>query len=196
MILFLYCLIFREFSNFVLISRRTLCGVTGLQLYPVWKSKDISVQTKLRIFRSNVKSVLLYGCETWKDTKSISGGLQVFLNRCLRRILKIYWPNTISNDALLRRTEEEPIEIQIKRRKWGWIGHSLRKKDSIEKEALKWNPQGCRRRGRPRASWRRTVEEELRGIGKSWADASELAQNRDKWRKIVVALCSSGKYRK
>ncbi|KAJ4440174.1 hypothetical protein ANN_08312 [Periplaneta americana] len=43
-------------------------------------------------------------------------------------------------------TEEEPIEIQIKRRKWRWIGHTLRKPNkAIERQALEWNPQGARK---------------------------------------------------
>jgi len=45
----------------------------------------------------------------------------------------------------------KPIENQIKRRKWSWIGHTLRKEvGAIEKTALDWNPQGYRRRGRPK----------------------------------------------
>ena len=55
---------------------------------------------KLRIFRSNVKSVLLYGSETWKVAKTIISKLQVFVNRCLRRILNIHWPEVISNEEL------------------------------------------------------------------------------------------------
>ncbi|KAJ4429209.1 hypothetical protein ANN_26212 [Periplaneta americana] len=58
-------------------------------------------------------------------------------------------------------TEEEPIEIQIKRRKWRWIGHTLRKpNEAIERQALEWNPQGVRKVGRPRGTWRRMVNEE------------------------------------
>ena len=67
-----------------------------VQLYPIWKSNLISRQTKLKIFNSNVKSVLLYGSETWKTSKIIENKLQVFINRCLRKILKIIWPEIIS----------------------------------------------------------------------------------------------------
>lgn len=61
-------------------------------LRPVWNSTSISTKTKLQIFTTNVKSVLLYGSETWRVTRSISNKLQTFINKCLRRILKIYWP--------------------------------------------------------------------------------------------------------
>jgi hypothetical protein len=48
--------------------------------------------------------------------------LQSFVNRCLRRILDIRWPDTISNNSLWEITKQEPIDIQIKKRKWRWIG--------------------------------------------------------------------------
>ena len=48
-----------------------------------------------------------------------------------------------------RINKQKPIEIKIKRRKWNWIGHTLRKEaGAIEKTVLDWNPQGYRRRGR------------------------------------------------
>ena len=56
----------------------------------IWKSKKLSRNTKIRIFRSNVVSVLLYGCESWKVATTISRMLEVFQNRCLRRILNKY----------------------------------------------------------------------------------------------------------
>ena len=56
----------------------------------------------------------------------------------------------ISNEELWRRAEETEISTQIKRRKWNWIGHILRKgHDIIEREVLDWNPQGQWKRARP-----------------------------------------------
>ena len=80
----------------------------------IWKTKNISLNTKLKIFNSNVKSVLLYGSETWKTTNTITSKLQTFINHCLRHILRIFWPNRISNTNLWERTNQEPIEIQLK----------------------------------------------------------------------------------
>ncbi|KAF0023158.1 hypothetical protein F2P81_023788 [Scophthalmus maximus] len=120
-------------------------------LTKIWKTKNISLKTKLKIYSSNVKSVLLYGSETWKNTTTIISKLQTFTNHCLRSILGIFWPNTINNITLWERTNQEPIEIQIKRRKWIWIGHALRRNNTaITKQALTWNPQGKRGRGRPK----------------------------------------------
>jgi hypothetical protein len=61
------------------------------------------------------------------------------------------WFDRITNEDLWSITQQEAIENQIKRRKWNWIGHTLRKETgAIEKTALDWNPQGYRRRGRPK----------------------------------------------
>jgi len=67
-----------------------------------------------------------YGAESWKMTKTISHKLEVFQNKCLRRILRIYWPQTISKYELRRRTGTEPITQQIRRKRRKWIGHVLR----------------------------------------------------------------------
>jgi hypothetical protein len=58
------------------------------------------MKIKLKMFNSNVKAVLLYDCETWKVTNSIMQKLQSFINRCLRRILNMRWPDVIRNVML------------------------------------------------------------------------------------------------
>ena len=55
-----------------------------VQLYPVWRNHDISKGVKIRIFNTNVKSLLLYDCESWATTNQITGRLQTFINKCLR----------------------------------------------------------------------------------------------------------------
>jgi hypothetical protein len=123
--------------------------------------------------------------------KKIFKDLQTFINRSLRNIFKIFWPNTISNEELRSLAHETPLEQQIKCRKWKWIGHTLRKSPTaIENQALNWNPQGQRRRGRPRMTWKRTVVEEGGKACKTWKEVRALAQNRVHWRCFVEALCS------
>jgi len=95
--------------------------------------------------------VLLYVSEIWKEMKTTTSKLQTFVNRCLQTILNIHWPEVISNEELRRRTEEIEMSMQSKRWKWNWMGHTLRKgNEAIEREALDWNLQGKRRRGRTR----------------------------------------------
>jgi hypothetical protein len=60
-----------------------------VQLYPVWRNGNISKGVKIRTLNTNVKSILLYGCETWKTTIQITRRLQTFINKCLRRIMNI-----------------------------------------------------------------------------------------------------------
>jgi hypothetical protein len=75
-----------------------------------------------------VKSVLLYDCETWKTTNQITRRLQTYINKCLRQIINIKWTDKIINEELWIIFKQKPIEIQIKRRKWNLIGHTLHKK--------------------------------------------------------------------
>ena len=128
------------------------------------ETQVISVKTKLRIFNTNVKSVLLYDCE--KRTGQ---------NHKRRNLEK-------------NRTSTSRIPNQEKM--WDWLGHALRM-SSVVPHALKWNPQGKRKRGRPRSTWRRFVETEGRILGHSWGQLEVLSRDRAKWRKFVVDLCST-----
>ena len=164
-----------------------------VMLKNIWASGGISMRTKLHILNSNVKSVLLYGCETWRTTQTMQRKNQTFFNTCLRRIYKIRWQEKIRNEELWERAGQEPVAKQILRRKWGWIGHTLRKPaSSTTRQALTWNPQGKRKRGRPRNSWRRDTEAELKQQGTNWSGMTRAAQNRVRWRGVVDGLCSTG----
>ena len=68
-----------------------------VMLKNIWSSKEIRTRTKLSIFNSNVKSVLLYGCETWR---TMLQKIQTFFNTCLRRIYNIRWPEMTPNEGL------------------------------------------------------------------------------------------------
>ena len=132
-------------------------------------------------------------CETWWTTQTMQRKIQTFFNTCLRRIYKIQWQEKIRNEELWERAGQEPVAKQILRRKWGWIGHTLRKPaSSTTRQALTWNLQGKRKRGRPRNSWRRDTEAELKQQGTNWSGMTRAAQNRVRWRGVVDGLCSTG----
>jgi hypothetical protein len=132
-------------------------------LRPIWRSTALSQNKKIRIFNTNVKSVLLYGSETWQVTKTNTQRLQTFINRCLRNILKIRWPKVVPNQQLWDRTRQNPTDYEIRKRKWRWIGYTLCKRTSnIIRKALDWNPQGKRKVGRPRQSWCRSIGAEVK----------------------------------
>jgi hypothetical protein len=171
-----------------------------VQLYPVWRNLNISKEVKIRIFNINVKSVLLllllllHACETWNTTKQVTRRLQIFENKCLRRIMNIKWTDKITNEELRRITHQKSIENQIKRRKWNWIGHILRKETgAIEKTASGCNPQGYRRRGRPKRVWRRTTEDEIRSTRRSRNEVKGTDGDGDRsaWKLFMDALCST-----
>jgi hypothetical protein len=62
---------------------------------------------------------------------------------------------------------------------------------AIEKTSLDCSPQGYRRRGRPKSTWRKTIEDEIRGTGKSWNEVKGIAGDRNAWKLFMDALCST-----
>ena len=140
----------------------------------VWKSKVIGETTKIRLFNTNVKFVLLYRAETTLIR------ILTFVNHCLRRILRIHWMDRVSNKDLRDRTHQAQIEIEILKRRWGWLG----------RQVLTWNPQGKRKRGRPKNTWRRDLEADIKQTGNGWQQLERIAQDRRRWRNVVDGLCS------
>jgi hypothetical protein len=162
------------------------------RLTPIWKSSKYSRRTKIKIYSSCVLSVLLYGSECWRTTQRDNQQLAVFHTTCLRKIYKIYWPNTISNADLYKLAKQEPLVTTIRRRRWRWVGHTLRReRDNITRTALRWTPEGRRRRGRPKNTWRRTLEAEAQTQKKTWSDLETIAKNRRAWSDLTAALCAS-----
>ena len=158
------------------------------KLRKVWLSASTQKDTKIRIFSACMKLVLFYGCETCLVTSEIRRKIQAFVNQCLQYILSIWWPNIISNKDLWKMTDQEDINLEIRKRKFRWIGHTLRKEDGeIPKTALLRNPQGNRKRGRPKNSWRRSV---IKEAGRSWNELMFLAADRQKWKEFVDNLHS------
>ncbi|VDP45265.1 unnamed protein product [Schistosoma curassoni] len=109
---------------------------------------------------------------------------------CLRKILQIHWPDTISNNVLWERTNQIPAEEEISKKHWKWIGHTLRKAPNcVTGQALTWNPQDqMRRRGRPKNTLRREMEIDMRKMNKNWMDLEKKAQDRLGWRMLVSGL--------
>ena len=129
----------------------------------------VFLPTKLKLYKSCVLLTLLYGSECWRMTEKDILKLSSFHTKNLRRIVRIFWPQIISNQDLFDECQQESIETTIARRRWRWKGHILRKeRGSIPRVAVEWKPEGHRKRGRPRMTWRRTVEAEATAVGHSW----------------------------
>ena len=142
-------------------------------------SGGISMRTKLCIFNSNVKSIQLYGCETWRTTQMMQQKIQTFFNNCLRHIYKIRWQEKIWNEDLWEQAGQEPVAKQILWRKWGRIGHALRKPaSSTTRQALICNPQ--RKRGRPHNTGGETLKQSWNNKGPTgleWQEQSRTECN-------------------
>ena len=96
----------------------------------------------MKIYNSDVKSILMCGSECWKITAPNIKKCKAFPKRILRRILGVFWPNKISK----RNTEDGRKHLNIR---WRYIGHDLRKRnEEDQKVALIWTPEGKRKRGR------------------------------------------------
>ena len=118
--------------------------------------------------------------------------LNTFQNKCIRRILRVRWQQRISNEEIQRMADTNNISCEIRRRRWNWIGHILRREDGNDCiTALGWQPEGKRARGRPKTTWRRTVEKERNVAGwTSWNIARAAARDRLGWSQSVEALCA------
>ena len=120
--------------------------------------------------------------------------LSVYLLKSPRRILKIFLPNTISNEQLFARCRQDSMETIIIRARWRCIGLVLRKEPgNIARTALYWTLEGKQERGRPKNTWRRTVEGEMKTLNHIWGTIRRLAKNRQEWRTFVATLHTSGR---
>ena len=112
-------------------------------LKKIWNTRSIGWNTKFKLFKNLVRPVLLYGCEAWKLTAAEEKKLD-----SLRRILRVWWPQRIRNDTISQITGVRKISDEIRRRRWNWIGHVLRKDRNDDcMVAMGWQPEGKRKVG-------------------------------------------------
>lgn len=144
-------------------------------LKTIWRSTALNSRTKIKIFNSNVLSVLLYGSGCWK-TSLLTESLPNQIPQT------IFWPNNISNEDLLKRTGMTTISEIIQARRW--LGHVLRMPPN---SLPRWTPQGRRNRGRPKETWRRTALKDLKSRSLSMETAPRVAADRARWKYLVDA---------
>ena len=108
----------------------------------VWKSESYSRRTKLRLFQSNVLPVLMYGAELWRMTSTDELSPDRFHRVCLKKIIRIRLSMKISNEELYRPTSTKPVSETIRKRRWRYIAHVLRRQPSSDvRVALTWKPK-------------------------------------------------------
>ena len=82
------------------IQRLSKARQTFYRLRRIWSSSEISRKTKIQLFKTIVRAVLMYGCEAWKLTKTEPKKLDAFQYKCMKCILRIRWPQTISHPQI------------------------------------------------------------------------------------------------
>ena len=157
-------------------------------LRKTWHSRELSFTTKLKLFKSLVLSIFLYGCESWTLTAEMEKRIQAFEMKCYRRLLGISWMDHKTNEYVRGQVTilagpQEPLLATVKRRKLQWFGHTARH-NSLSKTILQGTVEGGRRRGRPRKCWTDDV--------KAWTglDMNSLlceVKDRPKWRRTTVS---------
>ena len=157
--------------------------------------KGISMRTKLCFFNSNVKSVLLYGCETCWTTQT--------MQQKIRHSSTSVWGASKKSNGK-RRSEmkiwgSERDRIQWPSRYCGASGAGMDTPSGSKHPAPHAKPwpttlQGKRKRRWPwnNWNWRRDTEAELKQQGTNWSGMTRTAQNRVWWWGVVDGLCSTG----
>lgn len=170
-------------------TRRGQAWSSFWKLKTVWNSNEISLNLKIRLFKSLCLSTLLYGCETWPLTKTMQNRLDSFATTCYRYILGVKWQDKITNVVILETVHEEPLSKIVIERQLRWLGHALRRDNRIVSNYAIYCPQhGHRSRGRPRLTYSRYISN-ITGV-KDVAELRNTAQDRQLWRDLVVG-CSA-----
>ena len=156
----------------------------------IWKASKISTQLKFRLYNSMVLLTALYASETWKNTVKVDNKLNVLHQRYLRRILKTTYRDYVTNEEVLKRANSRPLNEIVTVRRLKLAGHILRRPaERHAKTALTWTPiDGQRKRGRPKATWRTTFQEDLHLEGITWQDMEAASADRSRWR-MSAARC-------
>ena len=137
------------------IKRRLLLGRKVMtNLDSIFKSRDITLPTKVRLVKAMVFPVVMYECESWTVKKAEHRRIDVFELWCWRRLLRVPWTARRSNQSILK--EISPgcsLEEMMLKLKLQYFGHLMRRVDSFEKTLMLGKTEGRRRRGRQWMRW-------------------------------------------
>ena len=119
----------------------------------IFKSRDITLPTKVCLVKAMVFPVVMYGCESWTVKKAKSQIIDAFEMWCWRRILRVPW-TARSNQSILKEISPAcPLEGMMLKLKLQYFGHLMHKVDSLEKTLMLGGIGGRRRRGQQRMRW-------------------------------------------
>ena len=137
------------------IKRRLLHGRKVMtSLDSIFKSRDITLPTKVRLVKAMVFPVVMYGCDSWTIKKAEHRRIDAFELWCWRRLLRVPWTARSSNQSILK--EINPgcsLKGLMLKLKLQYFGHLIWKANSFEKTLMLGKIEGRRRRGRQRMRW-------------------------------------------